>query len=50
MLVVCLALTAAFSVGCSGGSDDDGKSTEAVCAELPPLAVKDTYGLGFGLF
>jgi ABC-type sugar transport system substrate-binding protein len=47
MLVVCIALTAALSVGCSGGSEDDGKSTEAVCNELPPLAVKDTYRLGF---
>src|SRR5215216_3219839 len=32
-------------VGC--GSDKEDKTSEAVCNELPPLAVKDTYRVGF---
>lgn len=32
-------------VGC--GSDKEDKTTEAVCNELPPLEVKDSYKVGF---
>lgn len=31
--------------GC--GDDETGKNSEAVCEELPPLALKDTYTVGF---
>lgn len=34
-----------FVVGC--GDDNTEKTSEAVCEELPPLAVKDTYKVGF---
>lgn len=44
------ALILSFSatlVGCGDDSDSTGKTNAAVCKELPPLAVKDTYRVGF---
>jgi len=38
-------LCSVFSVGC--GDDKTEKTSAAVCEELPPLAVKDTYRVGF---
>jgi ribose transport system substrate-binding protein len=34
-------------VACGDGSDDSDKDQQAVCTSLPPLAVKDTYKVGF---
>jgi len=42
--LVCCAL---MLVGCSNGSEDTGQTSGAVCETLPPLALKDTYRVGF---
>jgi ribose transport system substrate-binding protein len=34
-------------VGCGDSSEDTGKDSQATCKALPPLAVKDTYRVGF---
>jgi galactofuranose transport system substrate-binding protein len=46
-LIAWIALTALSAVACGNDSEADNKSSEAVCEELPPLAVKDSYKVGF---
>ncbi|RYZ04395.1 MAG: sugar ABC transporter substrate-binding protein [Myxococcales bacterium] len=42
-----LGCAAVLLVGCSGDSEDNDGSSAAVCQSLPPLAVKDSYRVGF---
>jgi galactofuranose transport system substrate-binding protein len=46
-LIALIALSALSSVACGDDSSPSGKSSEAVCEELPPLAEKDSYKVGF---
>jgi galactofuranose transport system substrate-binding protein len=38
---------ACLSIGCSGDSESPGQSNSAICEDLPPLPLKDTYRVGF---
>jgi galactofuranose transport system substrate-binding protein len=46
-MAVRVVVACALAVGCGGGSEDPATTQGAVCAALPPLAVKDTYKVGF---
>ena len=41
------SLCSLLLAACGGGSDDSDKDQQAVCTSLPPLAVKDSYKVGF---
>lgn len=43
--VTALALVCSLAIACGG--EDEEKTTAAVCSELPPLEVKDSYKVGF---
>jgi galactofuranose transport system substrate-binding protein len=42
-----LSLCSLLMVACGDGAEDTDKDQQAVCDELPPLAEKDTYKVGF---
>jgi len=42
-----LSLCSLLLVACGDGAEDADKDQQAVCTELPPLAEKDTYKVGF---
>jgi ribose transport system substrate-binding protein len=42
-----LSLCSFLLVACGEGSDDSDENAQAVCKSLPPLAVKDSYKVGF---
>ncbi len=44
---IAFSLCSLLLVACGDGSDDSDKDQQAVCTSLPPLAVKDTYKVGF---
>jgi galactofuranose transport system substrate-binding protein len=46
-MAVRVVVACVLAVGCGGGSEDPATTQGAVCAALPPLAVKDTYKVGF---
>ena len=42
-----LSLCSLLLIACGEGADDSDENAQAVCESLPPLAVKDTYKVGF---
>jgi ABC-type sugar transport system substrate-binding protein len=46
-LAFTIALTSLALSGCGSDPENDGKTSDEVCKDLPPLAVKDTYRVGF---
>lgn len=40
-------LGCSLAIGCGGGDDNTAKTQGAACESLPPLALKDTYKVGF---